>query len=619
MKVAVYGTWDSPISAELAASSGIQFQDLVVDGDDIYWTEMRPSEAGRTAILKYSPERGVTECLTSEFSARTRVHEYGGGAFTVDKGILYFVNDKDQCLYRQAPNSVPQRLTEGGVRLANFQMTPLGLIAVAELHDDSMEEPQNYLALVDPLTGQIFQLATGYDFYSSPAVSADGTKVAWIAWLHPNMPWDNTTLWIADLTQNGFENVQKIEPDFKTQSFFQPQWDKNNQLFVVSDKSNWWNIYQVKKLHLVPYISLESELGQPMWVFGLSTWVFYQNGIVFSHTLPSGGKRLAYYSNNTLTEFELPFTGFSNIRVYQDSIICFAAAADKPPALIKVNDNGEFSIIHSSSEMAIGKDSISIPVHIEFSSKDSRRAYGYFYAPKNRGFQGPASDKPPLIVTCHGGPTGQASDEWNTGIQYWTSRGFAVVDVNYAGSTGYGRKYRQSLEGNWGLYEVQDCIAAVEYLVEKGWVAADKVAITGGSAGGLTVLSALASSNVFSAGCVRYGVTDLKSLVHDTHKFESRYLDRLIGPYPEQKTKYEARSPINYADKIHCPVIFFHGDEDKVVPLSQTEVMLEKLRSGGNLCECIVFAGEQHGFRQAKNREKMLEEQQRFLNKVFKL
>jgi dipeptidyl aminopeptidase/acylaminoacyl peptidase len=614
MRRQAYGTWDSSISAEVAASSGVQFQDLVVEGDDIYWSEMRPTEAGRTVIVKYSPHSGITECLPSEFNARTRVHEYGGAAFTVRAGVLYFINDKDQRLYRQIQNEVPQAITSGSIRLADLHVTSKGIVAVAQRHDPALKEPENFLALVNPDTGEISSLASGFDFYASPAISKDETKLAWIAWAHPNMPWDNTTLWVADFTDGSLQNIQQIDPTVGSQSFFQPQWDRHNQLYVVSDKSNWWNLYKVKAQSLEPEIAFEGEMGRPMWVLGLSTWAFFLNGIAFSKE-----KKLVVFVDNAIQEIKIPYTEFSQIKTQGNTLICFGASPERTSALLKIQKSGEYEVLRSSSNDVIPSDSISVPLHIEFPSQNNRKAYGYFYAPNNPLFQGPSGTQPPLIVMCHGGPTGQTTDALNMGIQYWTSRGFAVVDVNYAGSTGYGRAFRQSLEGNWGIFEVQDCMAAVDYLIDKGWVEPGKIAMTGGSAGGLTVLSALATSNRLSAGCIRYGVTDLNSLVHDTHKFESRYLDRLIGPYPEQKYRYDDRSPINHTDTIHCPVIFFHGDEDKVVPLSQTEAMIEKLTARGIPCECIIFKGEQHGFRQAKNRTIVLERQLEFLVKYLKL
>lgn len=606
------------LSAEFVAAGGIQFQDLVIDNQTIYWTEMRPAEGGRTVLLKMGPDLCVTECL-GDYSVRTRVHEYGKGAFTVSNDVIYFINDRDQKLYKQVLGETPCALTNGQVRLADLHVTSKGIVAIAESHEDPSREPENFLALIDTETGEIKSLARGMDFYASPAISADESKIAWIAWSHPNMPWDDTTLWCADFTQGQLTNIIQIDPDDKAQSFFQPQWDIHNQLAVVSDKNNWWNLYRVVGQQLEPLVLLEGEIGQPMWVFGLSRWGFDKQGVVFIRTMPTGNAYLSYCHQNEIKTFDLPFTGFSHLRMMGDAIICFASSPISPTALIRIERNGKYTVIRLSNDIQMEPEDISRALHFTFSSREGRQAYGYFYLPTGHPFSTGHPSLPPLIVMCHGGPTGQANNAFNVEIQYWTMRGFAIVDVDYAGSTGYGRAYRQSLNGHWGEYDVQDCIAAVEALVKKGWVDPKKVVIVGGSAGGLTVLLALASSHCFQAGGVRYGVTDLTNLLQDTHKFESRYLDRLIGPYPEEKAKYDARSPMNHVEKIGCPVIFFHGDEDKVVPLSQTLSMVARLRDKGILCECMIFKGEQHGFRQASHRASVLVESQKFFLTILDL
>lgn len=603
------GCWR--ISAELAAAAGSQFQDLVIDHETIYWSELRPLEGGRTALLKVGPDLKIIECLP-DYNIRTRVHEYGKGAFTVANGVIYFINDADQKLYKQALGKTPQRLTDANIRFADLYMTTKGLIAIAESHEDPSKEPENFLALINVETGDIKPLARGMDFYASPAASSDESKIAWIAWSHPNMAWDDTTLWCADFTAEGLANIVQIDPDYKAQSFFQPQWDSHNQLAVVSDKNNWWNLYRVKGQQLEPWVLLEGEIGQPLWVFGLSRWVFYREGVALIRTMPSGESYLSYDDQNGLKTFDLPFTGFSHLRTMGDDLVCFAFSSTRAAELIRIHRDGSYTVIHSCGDFQIDATNISQPKHISFPSKHGRTAYGYFYSAVEHSFS-----LPPLIVMCHGGPTAQTSAALNIEIQYWTTRGFAVMDVNYAGSTGYGRAYRQSLNGNWGEYDVEDCIAAVEEVVKKGWVDPNKVVIVGGSSSGLTALLALASSSCFRAAGVKYGVTDLTSLLSDTHKFESHYLETLIGSYPKQKVKYDTRSPIHQVDKIQSPVIFFHGDEDKVVPLSQTLNMIERLKERGVACECIVFKGEQHGFRQAAHRASVLTELQKFFLKNF--
>ena len=599
------------ITPEQVASGGNQFQDLVVDQNVVYWSEMRPSEGGRTTILKCGVNREPLECIPNEYDVRTRVHEYGKGAFTVSNGVIYFIHGKDQRLYKLEPSGVPKALTKGNIWFANLTFTSKGLVAVAQTQENLESEPENFLALINVNSGEVTRLAQGCDFYSSPTISEDETKIAWISWKHPNMPWDNTTLWIADFSAQGLSHITQIDESYTEQSFFQPQWDNQNRLWVVSDKSNWWNLYRVDEQKLVPIISFEGEMGQAMWVFGLSTWRFYEKGIAFIHTQSSGGKRLSYFCEGKTKTFDLPFTAFSHLGVMNKELVYFAQSPTHFSSLIRMTSEGKYTVLRQANELTIPTEMISSPLYFAFPSENNRQAYAYFYRSLH------SNKRAPLIVICHGGPTAQASDALNLEIQYWTSRGFAIVDVDYAGSTGYGRAYRQSLNTNWGLYDVQDCIAAVEYLIKKDWVDSEKIVMAGSSASGLTVLLALANSHLFSAACVRYGVTDLHSLVKDTHKFESRYLDKLIGLYPQEKEKYEDRSPINQIDNIRCPILFFHGAEDKVVPLAQTLNMIEKLRERGVMCECIVFEGEQHGFRQAKNRVSVLTEQQKFYENIL--
>jgi dipeptidyl aminopeptidase/acylaminoacyl peptidase len=614
-----YGTWESPISAAMASSAVITFQDIVIDKEDIYWSEMRPNEGGRCAIVKFS--KGETRDVTpSDFNAYTRVHEYGGASFTVQDGIVYAVNYRDQCLYRFTSqlNQKPVVLTKPGIRFAEFTITPFGMIAIGESHENKSSEPKNFIALVNLETGEVKELASGYDFYSSVSVNKDFTKITWICWNHPNMPWDETQLWVADLDKNGLSNPYQIDSDFTQQSFFQPQWGPHNELVVVSDKSNWWNLYSVIGTELKSLFSVESELGQPLWKFGASTWGFYQDGIVCSF-YSNGKMQLFFYKNNTLEPFpiELPYTSFSQLRIHNTLISCIASAPDKPSAILCL-EKGKFEVLRENMELNIEPDFLSLPESIAFPS-NNRQAYAKFYLPKNKNEAGIKHSKPPLIVKSHGGPTANSSTSLNLEIQYWTSRGFAYVDVDYAGSSGYGRAYRKSLEGNWGIFDVQDCANVANYLAQQGLVDSNKLAITGGSAGGYTTLAALAFTDTFHVGASHYGVSDLAALAQEIHKFESRYLDRLIGLYPQEIAKYKARSPLYHLEKFHAPVIFFQGDEDKVVPPNQAEKMVDALRHKSIEAKYILFKGEAHGFKKAENKIIALEEQRKFFIKMLNL
>ncbi|MBS0287365.1 MAG: S9 family peptidase [Proteobacteria bacterium] len=608
---APYGTWDSPISAELASSAIVAFQDVALTDEAVYWSEMRPTEAGRYVIVKYANNK-IEDVLPAGFNARTRIHEYGGAAFCVDKDTIYFTNFQDQRLYSLKPGQAPKAITQEGIRFADFQVTPFGIVAIAESHIQNDKDPKNFLALINIHTGAITELAAGHDFYSSPAVSLDNKKIAWISWDHPNMPWDNTQLWVADLSEKGLTNTHQIEANFQAQSFFEPQWGPTNELMVVSDKSNWWNLYRVEGENLVPLFSVDSEIGQPLWTLGASTFGFYQNHIVCAF-FKDGQNRLFTF-DGTLKELTTPYRNFAQLRARGNKVAFIAGAGDKPTAIVLI-ENGKVNVIKENMK-AVDKDYLSVPEHITFQS-GKRQAHAYFYAPKNKTAHGPKDALPPLIVRSHGGPTANSGSNLNLDIQYWTSRGFAFVDVNYAGSTGYGRAYRHSLYQNWGIYDVEDCINAAYFLANKGLVDKNKLAITGGSAGGYTTLAALAFSDAFHVGASHYGVSELEALVKDTHKFEARYLDNLIGPYPEKIDLYHERSPLYHVDKLNNPVIFFQGDEDKIVLPNQAQMMYDALVKKGIMTEYWLFKGEQHGFRKAENRITALEKQREFFLKAF--
>ncbi|MGE3318402.1 MAG: prolyl oligopeptidase family serine peptidase [Candidatus Berkiella sp.] len=606
MAIAPYGTWDSPISAEMASSAIIAFQDVVIDGEDIYWSEMRPNEGGRYVIVKANPS--PHDVLPKDFNARTRVHEYGGGSFTVAKGIIYFTNFVDQRLYRFQEGQQPEPLTPSGIRFADFRVTPFGMVAIAESHLNNPHEPENFLALIDLETKEIKTLAKGYDFYSSPALNQDFTQIAWISWNHPNMPWDETELWVAEFSKEGLKNTRQIDADYVEQSFFQPQWGPNNQLIVVSDKNNWWNLYQVKGQQLEPLFEVQSEIGRALWTFNMSTWGFYQDGILCTY-FEQGKNRLLFCKDNERAALDLPYNNFSQLRIAGNTVAFIGGNPLQPTAMVRLKDFKP-EVLRENSPFVIDAGYLSKPEHITYESDNGRVSHAYYYAPHNKDFQ--SEGLPPLIVRSHGGPTANCGADFNVDIQYWTSRGFAYVDVNYAGSTGYGRAYRKSLENNWGLFDVQDCENAALYLAKKGLVDKHHLGIAGGSAGGYTTLAALTFTKTFQVGASLYGVSDCEALAKDTHKFEARYLDRLIGPYPEQRETYLARSPLYHVDKLASPVIFFQGDEDKIVPLDQAQKMYDALQKKGILTELIIFKGEQHGFRQAPNRITVLEKMRAF-------
>ncbi|MBS0017512.1 MAG: S9 family peptidase [Arthrospira sp. SH-MAG29] len=630
LSVTPYGSWQSPITTDLIIKGAVGLASPAWDGDDIYWIEGRPSEGGRNVIVRLTPKGDRIDCTPATFNARTRVHEYGGAAYTVSEGTVYFSNFADGRIYRQAIASVaqpteivPEPITpEGNFRYADLLIdTRRGrLICVREDHSQPGEPVNTLISLNLNNPEDIKILATGADFYASPNLSKDGSRLCWICWYHPNMPWDGTELWVAEVTENGTLDQQKRVAGGVEESIFQPQWSPDGTLYFISDRANWWNLYRVHDQKIEPLFPLPAEFGLPQWVFGMSTFgliserrlccAYTQNGIWSLATLDPDTQQLG--------SFDISYTYISSVTVQNNSILMLASSATEPTALVLLDLNaGEINVLRSSTEMDLDPGYLSVPEPIEFPTENDQTAYGFFYPPQNKDYVASETEKPPLLVKSHGGPTAATSSSLNFKIQYWTSRGFAVLDVNYGGSTGYGRDYRQRLQGNWGIVDVADCVNGAKFLAAQGLVDGDRMAIAGGSAGGYTTLCALTFHDVFKAGASYYGVSDLEALATDTHKFESRYLDGLIAPYPEGRDLYIARSPIHHSDRLNCPIIFFQGLEDKVVPPNQAEKMVQVLQAKGLTVEYVTFADEQHGFRKAENIQKALEDEFQFYIRVF--
>jgi dipeptidyl aminopeptidase/acylaminoacyl peptidase len=588
-----YGEWPSPITTELVTHGVKKFGNIVIDGDKVYWEEQRPSEGGKTFIVNQAGD--VT---SKEFSVRTRVHEYGGGAFTVHGGIVYFVNDKDQRIY---VGNKP--LTAEGVRFADLLFTEQGLVAVGEKGEE------NFLALINLTSGAYQVLSSGSDFYASPKISPDGKKLAWISWNHPNMPWDGTELWVADLHADGLKNLRSVAGG-KTESIFQPEWSPEGVLHYVSDRSGWWNLYKDQE-NLHP---LDAEFGMPQWTFGMSTYGFVGNQILCTYQ-KQGRWHLAY----NFKELSLPGSFYTQIRTGKDFAAFILGSPTEARSVVRLNlKTLALETLARNEKPPVDPGYFSIAQPISFPSKKGRTAYGLYYPPKNKDCRAPKGELPPLIVKAHGGPTACANAVFDLSIQYWTSRGFAVLDVNYGGSTGYGRAYRELLKGNWGVVDIEDCEHGAKYLVEKGLVDPKKLAISGGSAGGYTTLCALTFGKTFTVGASYYGICDLIALAEETHKFEKHDHENLIASYPEHKDLYISRSPLYFPEKLNCPVIFFQGLEDKIVLPNQSEMMYEALKKRGILTELITYPGEQHGFRKAENIRDSLERELAFYLLVFR-
>jgi dipeptidyl aminopeptidase/acylaminoacyl peptidase len=622
--VAPYGSWKSPIDADLVASAGVGLQQLRIDGEDIYWIESRPQEGGRKVVVRRTPDGTVEDVTPPPFNARTRVHEYGGGDYVVRDGTVYFSNFADQRLYRNRLGENPLPLTpSGSFRYADAVISPRQnlLICVREDHGASGEPVNSLVSINLNGSGSVQTLVSGSDFYSSPRLNPDGTKLVWLCWNHPNMPWDGTELWVADINNTGsLSGAVKVAGGEK-ESIFQPEWSPDGSIYFVSDRTGWWNLYRLISGKVESLCPLEAEFGKPQWIFGQSTYAFDSARRIVCTYLEQGAARLGLMDvdDGSLEEIELPFTSISEVHTKSDQVLLIAGSSAEPLSVVSCSrTTREFTILRRSSNLATDPGFLSTPEEIQFPTAGNQTAHGFYYAPKNRDSVGPPREKPPLIVMSHGGPTSSTNTSLRLSIQYWTSRGIAVLDVDYRGSSGYGRGYRDALKGRWGIADVDDCASGALYLVAQGKVDGNRLAITGGSAGGYTTLCALTFRDTFKAGASHYGISDLEALAKDTHKFESRYLDGLIGPYPERRDLYVERSPIHFTDRLACPMILFQGLEDKVVPPNQAEKMVEAVRAKGLPVAYLTFEGEQHGFRKAENIKRVLEAELYFYSKVFK-
>jgi dipeptidyl aminopeptidase/acylaminoacyl peptidase len=634
VQIASYGSWKSPITADLIVAGTIGLGQIALDRHDVYWIEGRPAEAGRNVIVRWTANGKTADVTPSPFNVRTRVHEYGGGAFTVKDGTIYFSNFADQRLYKQTPDTEPQPLTPVGDRRyadAVIDLQRGRIICVLEDHTGGGHEPVNSLVSISLENGEDIQvLASGSDFYSSPRISPDSSQLAWLTWNHPNMPWDGTQLWVAQIKADGSLGEAECVAGGVDESTFQPEWSPDGVLYFVSDRTNWWNLYRwyppqpsLSKGELgrvEPLCEMAAEFGLPMWVFGMSTYAFESADRIICTYTQEGSWYLASLDLQTkqLEVIETPYTDISSLQATSGRVVFMAGSATEPTALVQMDlATRQIEVLRRSSELEIDTGYLSTPQAIAFPTENGLTAYAIFYPPQNKDYTASPEQKPPLIVKSHGGPTASASSTFNLKIQYWTSRGFAFVDVNYGGSTGYGREYRQRLKEQWGIVDVDDCANAAKYLAQQGIVDGERLAIAGGSAGGYTTLCALTFRDVFKAGASYYGVSDLEALATDTHKFEARYLDGLIGPYPERKDLYEKRSPIHFTDKLSCPVIFFQGLEDKIVPPNQAEIMVEALKAKGLPVAYVAYEGEQHGFRRAENIKRTLDGEFYFYSRVF--
>ncbi|MDX6623754.1 MAG: hypothetical protein QOE75_1686 [Solirubrobacterales bacterium] len=623
-----FGSWRSPISAESVARAGRRLgaPALAADGA-VWWSEGRPSEAGRVALVRRGADGESTDVTPAEFNVRTRVHEYGGGSWTLaGPDRVLFANFADQRLYSQRLGEAPVALTPeprrpAALRYADLRLSPDGetIFCVRERHGEG--EPRNEIVAL-PLDGSAEPtvLAAGRDFYSFPRPSPDGAELAFTCWEHPNMPWDGTELWLAPLADPGAARLVAGGP---AESVFQPGWDEQGRLHFVSDRDGWWNLYRVGGDGGIEQLTREeAELGHPQWLFGGSTYAFLAGGSIAVIRNDGGEERLGVLDprSERVTDLGLAFTSFGFPALSSaGSKVAFAAAGPARETAIVVYDaaSAETEVLREASDEAVDPAYAPIPRAIEFPTAGGETAHAFFYPPTNPEFSPPEGELPPLIVQSHGGPTSHATPALDHEFIFWTSRGFGVVDVNYRGSSGFGRAYRDRLQGNWGVVDTEDCVAAATHLAERGEADRRRLTIRGGSAGGYATLCALVFHDEFAAGASYYGVADTETLARDTHKFEARYLDGLIGPYPERADLYRERSPIHFLERLSAPVILFQGLEDEVVPPNQAEAMVAALAAKGIPHAYLAFAGEQHGFRKAETEIRCLEAELYFYGRIL--
>jgi dipeptidyl aminopeptidase/acylaminoacyl peptidase len=635
--IAPCGSWASPLTAEALSAGRVNFDDLRSVNGRLYWTQTQPSAGGISALFSSGPDTPATQVSPAGINVRTRVHEYGGAPYVIVGGTAYYSEFKDQRLYALEPGGTPKPLTPPGYRYADCTPMPPSvasappasggsLTSLICVRQDHTAPPQVQNALVrlslpDGGPGEVLYAAS--DFVAYPRVSPDGRRLAFISWNHPNMPWDGTELKVATLDGSGTPLSAPVTvAGGASESVLDPQWDTDGTLYFISDRSGYWNLYALPGAgHPHAIWPRPAEFARSLWTLGQSNYALLGRGRAVVRFGEQGVDKLAVVDlpQGTARILDLPYVDYAQLtRIDPGHIAAIAGAPDAPPAIVRIDvTSGNAQTLQSAGAPLLPPSSVSVAVPLQFPSAHRRVAHAFYYAPKNPSFRPPPDTLPPLIALVHGGPTSQASPAYAPRIQFWTSRGFAVVDVNYGGSSGFGRAYRQELNGNWGVVDVEDVIAAARYLVTTGRADPARTAISGGSAGGYTVLVALSTSDVFRAGADYYGVSDMTALARDTHKFESRYLDSLIGPLPQAQSVYAARSPLNHLDGFKVPLIVFQGAEDPIVPPNQSALIVEALRARHVPVAYLLYPGESHGFRKPENVIRSLQAELSFYGQIF--
>ncbi len=627
---APFGSWASPISSDLLVAGAVRLGQLSVAGDDVYWVEGRPEEAGRQVLVRRTSAGDVTDLVPPGFGVRTLAHEYGGLAYGVaPDGSIYFSNFEDQRVYRiDPPAGAPVAITAEpsiarSVRYADHAVSPDGLwlLCVRERHlGASATEVVNdivVLSLDDDASPTV--VAEGHDFFAAPRWSPDGRSLCWLQWDHPDMPWDATVLCSASFEVGSTGHVTVADLSVVAggpgESVSQPRWSPSGELHFASDRTGWWNLYRAG----APVAPDQAEFSGPDWIFGQHRYDFAADGTLVTVRSVRNLDEVGVVGADGFRAVESRFTSISALWATDGGdLVALAASPREPGAVVRFPlAGGRPEVLKRSRTLDLDAAVISVAEAIEYPVGGGDTAHAFFYAPTNPDFVGPVGEQPPLIVLSHGGPTSATTSALDVGIQFWTSRGFAVVDVNYGGSTGYGRAYRDRLRGSWGVVDVDDCVGAARWLAAEGRVDGHRLLIRGGSAGGYTTLAALTFRNDFAAGASHYGVADAEALAADTHKFESRYLDGLMAPYPEGRDVYVARSPIHHTHLLDRPMILFQGLEDEVVPPIQAEMMAGALRDKGIPFAYLAFEGEQHGFRKAETIKRVADAELWFYGRVL--
>ncbi len=628
---APFGAWPSPISADMVAAGATPLSSVVLDGPDIYWLAGRAAEAGRNTMMRARPGAPLQEVTPAPFNVRSRVHEYGGGAYAVSGGMVVFSHHADNRLYRMADGGAPEAFTSPGrQRFADFvfDRAHARLIAVREQHPEdqgSHAQPVNTICAVG-FDGGERVLVMGNDFYSSPRLSPDGRRLAWLSWDHPRMPWQGTELWVADVLDDGRLGTPARIAGGPQESICQPEWSPQGVLRFVSDRSGWWNLYCLREAAgAAPAVEalcpMAAEFATPHWTFGNALYGFGAGGEIVCSYIEQGVSKLArLHAGGALEPIATPYQEIRELRVGDGYVVVLAGSPTVAAEIARIDlASGTREVLERSIASLPDLGYLSVPESISYPSANGRTAYAFFYPPANRDVRAAAGEKPPVIVISHGGPTGMAASTLSLKTQFWTSRGFGVLDVNYGGSTGFGRAFRDALQGQWGVVDVEDCIAGARYLVAQGLADGERLIIRGSSAGGLTTLCALTFHDVFKLGASYYGVSDLKGLDDDSHKFESHYNEYLIAPKAQADAVYAERSPINHTGRLSRPMIFFQGLDDKVVPPQQSQAMVDALRTRGIPVEYVELEGEGHGFRKAESIVRTLQAELAFYQRMFGL